>query len=66
MLAPQAKDSVAFLCRARLCVHNADAIEWLKKRYASQEPPLDIVFVDAFDGDNNVPQAFTDAGKFCV
>ena len=46
-------------------MHEGDAIKWLQTRCASKAPPLDLVFVDAFDGNNNVPEAFTDAGKSC-
>ena len=47
-------------------MHEGDAIEWLKSRCATHAPPLDLVFVDAFDGDNNVPDAFTDAGRVSI
>ena len=44
-------------------MHEGDAIEWLKSHCATNAPPLDLIFVDAFDGNNNVPNAFTDAGR---
>ena len=55
----------SLLCwaRRRIRVHAADAVQWLREHLAASAPPFDLVCVDAFDGNNDVPTAFTDPGS---
>ena len=55
------------LRRSNLRLHTADAADYVLN-LASQvqkglADPLDIVFIDAFDGNDDVPDCFCDPGK---
>jgi len=55
------------LRRSNLRLHTADAADYVLK-LASQvhkglADPLDVVFIDAFDGNDDVPDCFCDPGK---
>lgn len=52
-------------CREGLRVHHADAVEWLHLYRVSGGADFDLVFVDAFDGENEVPPPFRNAGEDC-
>jgi len=58
---PTCRPQIAF-CREGLKVHNADAVEWLHWYRSSGAPAFDVAFVDAFDGQNDVPLPFQTAG----
>ena len=47
----------------RLSVHEADAVHWLRDYRQRGGPAFDFVFVDAFDGENNIPVVFTEQGQ---
>jgi len=54
------------LRRSNLRLHTADAADYVRN-LASQvhqglADPLDIVFLDAFDGNDDVPDCFCDPG----
>ena len=52
------------LCRPRLTVHEADAIAWIGETLDKRGPGcFDIVFLDAFDSENEVPSALTTPGE---
>lgn len=52
--------------RANLRLHCADGAAWMaataRAVVARTEPPLDLVLLDAFDGDDAVPACFTQPG----
>ena len=59
--------SLLVLRRSNLRLHTADAADYVLN-LASQvhkglADPLDIVFIDAFDGNDDVPNCFCDPGK---
>ncbi|KAK9819395.1 hypothetical protein WJX81_003737 [Elliptochloris bilobata] len=53
-------------CRANLHLHCADGAEWVAQAaeavHAQEQPPHDLVLLDAFDGDDAVPACFTQPG----
>jgi len=50
-------------CRSNLHVTTGDAAAHVAERVRQGAQPLDAVFLDAFDGDDNVPQSLCSPGR---
>ena len=50
-------------CRSNLHVRTGDAAAYVAERVRQGAQPLDAVFLDAFDGDDNVPQSLCSPGR---
>ena len=59
--------SLLLLRRSNLRLHTADAADYVlnlaDQVHKGLADPLDIVFIDAFDGNDDVPDCFCDPGK---
>ena len=50
------------ICRPNLHVRTGDAAAYVADRLRRSAKPLDAVFLDAFDGDDNVPESLCSPG----
>lgn len=45
-------------------MHNGNAIDWIRTQKTGGAHVYDFIFVDAFDGENEIPSPFTAPGLY--